>query len=151
MDTRDTTLAKRIIEKVAIGEGGCWEWTAATLKQGYGKLGYCGKTLSAHRASWLAFKGLIPAGQHVLHKCDNRRCVNPEHLFLGDAAVNARDRNEKGRHARGERIGTSKLTEADVRKIKDHPEISGRAFAVMLGVSPTTVHLIRQGEHWSHV
>lgn len=77
---------------------GCWEWVGHRLKKGYGQM-RCGKKLVlAHRASWAAFKGEIPVGLFVLHKCDNPSCCNPEHLFLGTNADNMNDMVAKGRN-----------------------------------------------------
>lgn len=83
-------------------ESGCWEWTAYLDSKGYGAFRYEGKTRRAHRVSWMIYKGDIPKGNGyhgtcVLHKCDNRRCVNPEHLFLGSNQDNMLDMVSKGR------------------------------------------------------
>ena len=80
---------------------GCWIWEGALFRQsGYGQI--CNKALdksptTAHRASWQIHNGPIPEGKMVLHKCDVRRCVNPEHLYVGDNADNMKDRSERGR------------------------------------------------------
>ena len=87
---------------------GCWVWQRTTIKSGYGQIGSklfgrashnCNQVrhISAHRASWLGFKGDIPGRLWVLHRCDNPPCVNPEHLFLGTALDNVRDAIAKGR------------------------------------------------------
>jgi hypothetical protein len=77
---------------------GCWLWMAST-KNGYGQLYAQGKSSQyAHRVSWKEHKGQIPKGLQVLHKCDVRRCINPEHLFLGTQADNIHDMVKKGRH-----------------------------------------------------
>lgn len=76
---------------------GCWNWTRSRGSHGYGDFRRDGHKL-AHRWSYATFVGLIPDGAFVLHRCDNRACVNPGHLFLGDADDNNKDMVEKGRH-----------------------------------------------------
>lgn len=74
----------------------CWEWSG-TNNYRYGLLRTCGKMVRAHRISWEIHFGTIPAGLHVLHKCDNTLCVNPDHLFLGTHFDNMQDMAKKGR------------------------------------------------------
>lgn len=77
---------------------GCWEWTGSTIPKGYGQFRYDGDNELAHRISWAIANGPIPDGVMVCHHCDNRICVRPDHLFLGDAFDNMQDMVAKGRH-----------------------------------------------------
>jgi HNH endonuclease len=131
----------------------CWQWLAAHNETGYGRLGRIEELPEgAHRRAYLAFIGTIPEGLHVLHRCDNRGCVNPAHLFLGSHQDNMRDMKIKGRAGRvcGESHGTHKLTTAQVRMIRTSPR-SNSDLARELGVSSVRVGQIRRGKGWTHV
>lgn len=116
---------------------GCWFWIAARFQQGYGVFQDEGKALRAHRVSWEMAHGKIPAGMHVLHTCDNPSCVRPDHLFIGTNADNMRDRDSKGRQAKGERHGSrtrpGRMPQGDEHYSRRRPELvprgerSGRA------------------------
>ena len=83
---------------VPIPESGCWIWEGSMFRTGYGKFQWrTKKTVSAHRAAWRLFNGNLSDDVMVLHKCDVRLCVNPNHLFLGDQSVNMQDCLAKGR------------------------------------------------------
>jgi hypothetical protein len=99
---KQCSIACRFWSKVSRVENGCWDWQWSVFTQtGYGQFALDSKTpVNAHRMSWELTSGSIPLGLLVLHKCDNRKCVNPEHLFLGTDADNMQDKVRKGRSSR---------------------------------------------------
>lgn len=136
--------------------GGCWLWAYARLESnGYGRITVDGRTNGAHRVSWFAFKGQIPKGLSVLHRCDVRACINPEHLFLGTTGENNTDRAQKGRNAVrvGERNTAATLTVDDVLAIREAIARGARqrALAAHYGVSPATITDIKKGRSWTHI
>ena len=89
----------RFWENVQMSED-CWEWTGHLWPTGYGRFRLNGGPVLAHRLSWTIYYGDIPEGIFVCHKCDNRKCVRPDHLFLGTSLDNLRDSARKGRQAK---------------------------------------------------
>lgn len=140
-------------------ETGCWLWTGAqcgsgaTNRHGYGQTWFNGRLCKTHRLAYELTHGAISRGLHVLHRCDNPPCINPEHLYLGTHQQNMRDRDARHRRtpARGERHGRAKLTEQDVTEIRrllqsGHTQTS---IAPKFGVSQRTISFIERGEHWN--
>lgn len=141
---------------------GCWEWTAARDKDGYGMFAKeHRKQVRAHRYAFELLGHEIPGGSIVMHTCDNPSCVRPDHLRIGTHRENTQDAirkgrqrpRESGRHfnrARGERHHKAVLTEAQVRTIR-RSEISYRMLARILGVNKSTVARAARGMSWSHL
>lgn len=101
--TSKLSLAERFWEKVnkSPDENGCWNWTAHTDHKGYGVLRVGEQMVHSNRVAWLVTYGEIPNGMFVCHTCDNRKCCNPTHLFLGTNNDNMKDMAKKGRSTRG--------------------------------------------------
>lgn len=151
-----TYIQERVeIDKIT----GCWNWKLSVGSHGYGNTKYCGikNTFScAHRLSYFAHKGNI-GNNHVLHTCDNRKCCNPEHLYLGNDKDNARDRISRGRHKnggnKGEEIGTSKITEMQVKEIKIRLMKGETPYQISKDypIGKDAIYHIKWGRRWKHV
>ncbi len=136
----------RFIEKTLIVESGCWEWQTAK-KRRYGIFAvYVNgewKTIRAHRASWALHRGAIPEGMHVLHTCDNKRCVNPEHLELGSKSKNTKDAWERGLVGPWARKINFRIAQQICQATGTQSEI-----AAAFGISQSMVSSIRRGDSW---
>lgn len=162
------SLLDRFQEKYSIDQTtGCWNWAGATDTNGYGALSVDGRCRKAHRVAYELFMHPIPdgSGHHgtcVCHRCDNPRCVNPGHLFLGSVGDNNRDMHAKGRGNRGLPIGYShagwnmrrgenhpsaRLKQNDVTCIRSSSE-SLSVLAARYGVSKTMVSRIKRNKAW---
>lgn len=129
---------------------GCWLWTGFKTSSGYGRLG-CGlKTLLAHRLAYELYVGEIPSGLGVLHRCDNPPCVNPDHLFVGDASDNNKDKMQKGRAPRGETHPASKFTESQVRAMLADKRPYNDIVAEY-GISKPHLCGLKGGKFWRHL
>ena len=170
-------IAKRFWSKVDIrSKDECWEWQGSNIR-GYGQFSLSHfKTVKAHRFSYELKYGKIPDGMLVCHHCDNPKCVNPNHLFLGTSADNTKDRDTKGRQAKGDTHGAklhpekfqflhakgaprgsknarTHLTEDDVIQIKKllKTKMSQAEIGKKFGVTRFVIWKIKVGLAWSHI
>lgn len=132
----------------------CWLWTGSIMSSGYGQFKSGNKTVSSHRFAWECCNGEIPEGLFVLHKCDNKLCVNPHHHFLGTHRNNMDDMMNKGRSAKGEKNANSKLTQEQVDEIRktyqrgSHGEFNVNGLAKKYGVIPSLISKILSNKRW---
>ena len=155
------SLRNRFYNRITVGHppshrlelGPCWLFPK-THNQGYGQIAKTGasKTSLAHRISWELNRGNIPTGLCVLHKCDVRNCVRPDHLFLGTKTDNHFDKVQKGRSNRGERNRGHKMTELKVLRIRS---LLGRETAIAVarsfGLCQQSVYNIWWRKTWTHL
>lgn len=138
----------------AASEEQCWEWQAGLNSEGYGSFWMRSKPHKAHRLAYELVHGEIPDGMFVCHSCDNPKCCNPAHLFLGTNKDNIEDKVSKGRQARGVRITLAKLTAAKVREIRElyaTGKYSHRELGRIFGVDGSNITRAVNGQHWRHV
>lgn len=128
---------------------GCIEWTGTLWKTGYGRFQMDNRSHKAHRVAYELTKGLLPPGACVLHRCDNRKCINAEHLFIGTRKDNNLDKTAKGRQTKGEDVNTAKITGVIARRIRGDGRGS-KVIAAEVGLSWGHVNKIRHGRAWSH-
>jgi len=152
-------LKERIKDGVTV-EGECWTWRGATKGFGYGYLTTGSrkdgsrKTQTAHRVSYSVYVGPIPDGMWVLHHCDNPKCCNPKHLYIGDRKQNVSDMMTRGRLSsqKGESNNNAKInmdTANMIRIERKENRTSYREIAYMFGLkSHKTVMQICNGELW---
>lgn len=156
---------KRFWDKVAIkGKDACWEWQASDRGMGYGAFKFEGKVIDAHRFSFTLENGEIPSGYFVCHKCDNRKCVNPNHLFLGLPKANVRDMIKKQRNfdpvshglgfKKGHKPKNRKLTDKQVKEIRkrfDAEKVSKYQLGREYQVDEKTIRLLLKRETYTNI
>ena len=133
----------------------CWEWTGPKSPKGYGSFALT----TAHRVAFSLFNNRdVPAGLYVCHKCDNRTCVNPDHLFLGTPKDNFEDCRRKGRwrcaSPKGERHHNAKLTGSqiqDIRRLLAAKNMTQKMIGEFYGVSQSMISCINLKQNWSHI
>lgn len=135
-----------------IKQDGCWDWKHGNPRYRYPRMHFSKSIprIAIHIASWRIHKGEVPDGMWVLHKCDNPRCSNPDHLFIGTSLDNINDMLAKNRNAKGESHGCSKLKNEQVVEIRRLLEsgISLNKIAKEFGVSKATILKIKKNKIW---
>ena len=133
----------------------CWNWLGAVQGSGYGhiKIPKTRKNLLAHRVSYQIHYGDLNDALIICHKCDNKLCTNPEHLFQGTFMENTQDAVTKGRMYRGEQCHQAKLTESEVRSIRYLRGLGAKFchIASLYFVSPQTISDIIRKRTWGHI
>ncbi len=135
----------------------CVNYRGYINKNGYGQLNISvngkWKSITAHRNKWIDVYGSIPEGMQVLHRCDNRKCININHLFLGTNADNVRDKISKGRQIRGTQMKQTSLSEEDVMLIRFlyQQGNSTRTLEQWFPVKKSSIHKIVSNKTWTHV
>lgn len=137
-------------------ESGCVEWHGSTLPRGYGifRIPKTRRNMLAHRWAWQEKHGTVPTGMFVCHRCDNPRCVNVDHLFVGTPKDNSQDMIAKGRRVIGASPrmanGRAKLTDDDVNDIRTFRSyFTLRQLAKEFGVGTSQIHRIVKGLAWN--
>jgi hypothetical protein len=164
----DEVLINRIFEKITIDDNGCWLWDNDKQRGGYGMFWDGQKPKSAHRLVYELLVSKVESKDCVCHKCDNRRCVDPSHMFIGSHADNSADMVSKGRqakgnrhwtktspelldgHAVGEKNSRAKLKDKDVKLIRES-SLSVKELAEIYGMSYMGMYKVKSGLRWAHV
>lgn len=148
------TDVQRFFSALAFDTSDCWYWRGSHTNLGYGMFNGFGE-LRAHRAAWVMMNGPIPKGMHVLHKCDVRCCVNPDHLFLGTHTDNMRDMVAKGRHKApglcGDANPRSKLRSDQIDEIRQKyasGNVTQAKLAKEYGVAQMTINRVVNFKAW---
>ena len=148
---RFMTIEDRFLEKTVV-VGDCWEWQGSVTVSGYGQFSIRSRGFRAHRIAYELFVGPIPNGLLVCHKCDNTKCVNPNHLFVGSSQDNTDDMIAKGRTGgmKGEAHPFAKLSEEDICSIR---VMTGtcKEIGAQFDIGPMQVSRIKRKQRWGHV
>lgn len=164
-EDRKSSYLDRFFKKIEKTKS-CWIWKGGLDKDGYGQFNFKENNINnhvrSHRFSYFLHKGEIPINMNILHKCDNPKCVNPDHLFIGTTQDNVNDRQRKGRSyngdnllkiiKRGEENNMSKLKEKDIIEIRKlSATLKQNKIAKMFNVERHTIHKITSYKTWKHV
>jgi len=132
-------------------ETDCWFWKGEITNMGYGRIRVKGKNIGAHRLAFELAKGKIPEGMLVLHSCDVRSCVNPDHLRVGTQKQNQEDARLRNRTCFGEKNNKSKLTEEDVVAIRKDSRTLKEIAKDYCVKSASTICYIKSKKTWARV
>lgn len=133
-----------------VADSGCWEWTGGLNDGGYGRAYYDGRKMAAHRLAFEVHSGQPVGNKFVCHRCDNRKCVNPDHLFIGTAQDNIADMVAKRRNNFGSKNGMARLTDGQVEAIRE-VDLPVSTIARLCGVSDAAVYAVLAGRSWTKV
>jgi len=151
---KGNTYEERFWSKVdkTSSANGCWEWSGRVLSTGYGQVRFEKESWLTHRLSWFLFNKR-KTSMLILHSCDNRICVNPEHLREGTHLDNTNDKVSRNRQAKGETNGRVTLTESQVFEIRKllAQKVSHRKIGSLFGVNKSTITNINRGKTWKHI
>ncbi|WP_332691684.1 HNH endonuclease signature motif containing protein [Devosia sp.] len=138
------------LKRYEVAPSGCWLWQGTITNMGYGQLSIDGRKTLAHRAMCEHHGKPIPEGLDACHTCDTPRCVNPAHIFAGTRADNMRDAARKGRTLTGERAPNSRLTEAQVREIRQAYQYGSGVgdLAARMGITPRYLWAVANRRAW---
>lgn len=152
-ETKNQDVGKRFWSYVDIkSPDECWEWIGAVSRMGYGVFGHRHDYIPAHRMAWELSYGPIPNDMCVCHECDNKKCENPDHLFLGTLADNMADKVKKGRQSRGESSGNAKLTDSQILEIRELSKThTPKQLATMFNVNTSHIWRITSRVSWKHI
>jgi hypothetical protein len=131
----------KIVERIKVSDDGCWEWKLKVRPNGYARVTYLRQSMYAHRLSFEAFNGYIDPQLDVCHQCDNRKCVNPFHLFQGTRKDNMQDAVSKGRQATGDKLPQTKIHGRDLEHVLSMitEGFKYKDIANMYGVTPQNI------------
>ncbi len=132
----------------------CWEWQGSKDRDGYGQFRINKKLVGSHRLAYELYHGKIPDGKQINHKCNNRPCCNPFHIYAGTPQDNVDDMVRAGRQNKlyGELHGMAKLTEKQVVEIRENKnKLSKTKLAKIYNVSRTLIYLIDSRKNWTHI
>lgn len=146
-------IVDRLLSRIKVNAAGCFEWQGWRGRDGYGEMEIDGKQKKAHRVSYETFRKPITPGMLVCHHCDNPRCINPAHLFLGTHKDNTVDAASKNRMEYGERRCNAKLNDDLVREIVRRHNAGEfmRDIAKAVGISARVAGKVVRGEAWVRV
>jgi len=145
---KDDCIVQRVLRGADVDSNGCMIWRGSISTGGYARINWHGLNWNATRALWTGMHGAIGEGLCILHRCDVRRCVNPDHLFVGTLSDNSQDMVRKGRAP----MGTARLTPEQVNAIRAAPSsISLVKLGEVYGVGQTAIFNIRAGLSWRHL